>query len=155
MPLAIAGSVDEEHGLAADAPLQKGVERSGRLAPRAFELDLAVQPPLSHQRAEASEISSSAAVETQVLEQVQRVDHRALRAVEARRVEGDGFVVALGRDVDDAATRGDVLDGKAERRASDSVEDQVEVAADGLDDLGRAETAKEFFAIPRRRGPAR
>jgi hypothetical protein len=35
-----------EYGLAADAPLQEGVERSGRLAPRAFELDLAVQPPL-------------------------------------------------------------------------------------------------------------
>jgi len=108
-----------EHGLAADAPAQEGVERSGRLAPRVFELDLAVRPALGDERVEASEVASSAAVECQVLEEVQRVDRRALRSVETRRVEGDGCVVAPGRDVDDAATPGDVLEGKAERRASD------------------------------------
>ena len=74
------------------------------------------------------EVASSAAVECQVLKEVQGVDRRAHRAVEARRVEGDGLVVALGCDVDDAAMRGDVLNGKAECPASYSVDDQVEVA---------------------------
>jgi hypothetical protein len=64
-------------------------------------------------------------------------------------VEGDGFVITLGCDVDDDATRGDVLDGKTERRAPDRVEDQIEVAGKGLDDLGGAETAKELLCCGR------
>ena len=39
-----------EHGLAADAAVQEGVERYGAIAPGGFELDLAVESPLGHQR---------------------------------------------------------------------------------------------------------
>ena len=141
-----APSVDVEHGLAADAALEEGVERSGGLPPRGFELDLAVQSPVGHQRAEAGEVAGAAGVGGELVGQVQRVDPRSLSPVEARRMEGDGLVVALGRDVDDDATRGDVLDGKAERRASDSVDDQVEVAGEGLDDVGGAEPRRSSCA---------
>ncbi len=41
--------------------------------------------------------------------------------------------------------RGDVLDGEAERRASDSVDDQVEVGGDLLEDFVGAETAEELL----------
>ena len=144
-----------EHGLAADAALQEGVERPGRLAPRGFELDLAVQSPLGHERAEAGEVAGAAGVAGELVEEVQRVDPRPLRPVEPRRLEGDDLVVTLGRDVDDDATRGDVLDGEAEGRASDSVDDQVEVAREGLDDVGGPETAEELLRLPRRRAPMR
>ena len=77
--------------------------------------------------------------------EVQRVDPRPLRPVEPRRLEGDGLVVALGRDVDDDSTRSDVLDGKAERGTPDNVDDQIEVAGEGLDDVGRAEPAEELL----------
>jgi hypothetical protein len=61
-------------------------------------------------------------LERQVFEQVQRVDRRALGAVKTRGVEGDGFVVALGRDVDDAPSRGDLLD-----RAAGRLDGQIEL----------------------------
>ena len=48
----VAGSVDVQHGVTAEAALQESVKRSGRLAPRGFELDLAVESPAGHQRAE-------------------------------------------------------------------------------------------------------
>jgi len=80
---------------------------------------------------------------------VQRVDPRPLRRVEPRRLEGDGFVITLGRDVGDDATRSDVLDGKAECRASDLVDDQVELAGDVLDDVDGAETAEELLGCRR------
>src|SRR5829696_29294 len=140
-----AMSVDVEHGLAADAALQEGGERSGSLAPRDFELDLAVQSPVGHERAEASEVAGPAGVGGELVREVQRVDPRPLRPLEPRRLEGDGLVVALGRDVDDDSTRSDVLDGKAERGPPDSVDDQIEVAGEGLDDVGRAEPAKELL----------
>jgi hypothetical protein len=50
-----------------------------------------------------------------------------------------------GRDVGAHATRGEVLDGKPERSAVDSVDDQAEVAGEGRDDLGGAETAKALL----------
>lgn len=65
-----------EHGLAADAALQEGVERPGRLAPWGFELDLAVQPPLGHQRAEAGEVAGASGPAGELVEEVQRVDPR-------------------------------------------------------------------------------
>src|SRR6266545_1142403 len=80
---------------------------------------------------------------------VHRVDLRPLRSVEARRLESDGLVVTLGRDVDDDAARGDVLDGEAERRAADSVDDHVEVAGDVLDDVGGAQAAEELLRCRR------
>jgi hypothetical protein len=81
----------------------------------------------------------------ELVEEVERIDARPLRAVKLRRTEGDGLVVALGCDIDDDAPRSDVLDGTAERRAPDSLDDQVEVARDGLDDLGGAEPAKDVL----------
>jgi hypothetical protein len=59
--------------------------------------------------------------------QVQGVDPCPLRPVEACGVESDGLVVALGGEVDDDTARGDVLDGEAESRATDGVEDQIEL----------------------------
>ena len=112
-----------EHGLAADAALQEGVERAGSFAPRGFKLDLAIQSPVGHQRAEAAEVAGCAGVGSELVREVQRVDPRPLRPVEPRRTEGDGFVVALGRDVDDDAVPGEVLDSKAERGTSDPVDD--------------------------------
>src|SRR5439155_1108346 len=76
---------------------------------------------------------------------------RPLRPVELRRMERDGFVVDLGRDVDDDAVRSEVLDGEAEGAASDPVDDKGEVVGDGLDDLGGAEMAEE---VVRSRGVA-
>ena len=87
----------------------------------------------------------AAGVARELVEEVQRVDPRPLRPVEPRRLEGDDLVVTLGCDVDDDAMRGDVLDGEAECRASDSVDDHVEVAREGLDDVGGAETAEELL----------
>jgi hypothetical protein len=103
-------SVDVEHGLAADAAFQEGVERWGGVAPGGFELDLAVEPARGHERAEAGEVAGAAGVARELVEEVQRVDPCHLRPVEPRRMERDGFVVILGCDVDDDAARGDVLD---------------------------------------------
>jgi hypothetical protein len=58
----VAGSVDVQNGLTADAALQESVKRARRLAPRGFELDLAVESPAGHQRAEAGEVAGSAGV---------------------------------------------------------------------------------------------
>jgi hypothetical protein len=45
----ILRSVDVQHGLAADAPVQQGVERGGSLVPRTLELHLGVQSSLGSQ----------------------------------------------------------------------------------------------------------
>src|SRR5215213_11084386 len=144
-----AGSVEVEHGLTADPTLQQGVKHSGRLAPRGFELDLAIQSPAGHQRAEAVQVAGCAGVGGELIGEVQRVDPRSPRAVEPRRMEGDGLVVTLRPDADDDAARRDVLDGLAERWTADPVDDQVEVAADVFDDLGGAETAEELLRCRR------
>src|SRR4029450_12987793 len=103
-----------------------------------------------HEVAEAGEGAGGALVGGELGGEIQRVDPCPLRPVEARRVEGDGFLIALGRDVDDDASRGDVLNGKAERLAPDAVDDQVEVAGDALDYyFGSAETAKELLRCRR------
>jgi hypothetical protein len=60
-------------------------------------------------------------------------------------VKADRFIVALRRDVDDDLARDDGLDCEAERRASDSVEDQVEVAGDLLRDVSGAEAAEDLL----------
>jgi hypothetical protein len=44
-------SVDVEHGLAADAAVQQGVERWGGFPPGAFELNLAVEAAVGDERA--------------------------------------------------------------------------------------------------------
>ena len=49
----LAGSVDVEDDLAADAALQESVERRTRFAPGALELDLAVESTVGHEPAEA------------------------------------------------------------------------------------------------------
>jgi DNA-binding CsgD family transcriptional regulator len=60
------GSVDVEHGLAADAAPQEGIECSVRFPPRRFELNLAVQTPLGHERAEAGEVAGCARVDSEL-----------------------------------------------------------------------------------------
>jgi hypothetical protein len=52
-------SIDVEDGLAADPALQERLERSGGVAPGGFELDLAVEAPAGHQRAESREVAGS------------------------------------------------------------------------------------------------
>jgi len=108
-------SVDMEYCLATDASPQERVERPGSLAPRCFELDLGVQAPVGHQPGKTGEIPGPAAVGCEFVREVQCVDPRPLRAVEARGVEGDGLISALRCEIDDDATRGDVLDRKSTR----------------------------------------
>jgi hypothetical protein len=95
-----------EDGLAADAPVQQGVEGGRRLVPRTLEFHLAVKSSVGTQCAQALEVPRPAAMPGELVEQVECVDRRALRAVEPRRAEGEGFVVALRPDIDDDAARG-------------------------------------------------
>jgi hypothetical protein len=47
------GSVDVQHGFAADAAVEQGVDRLGGLAPGAFQLDLGVEAAVCGQGAQA------------------------------------------------------------------------------------------------------
>ena len=66
----IARSVDVEHGLAADAAVQEGVERRGGLAPRALEFDLAVQSSVGGQCAQAYEVARPGGVRGKLVQEV-------------------------------------------------------------------------------------
>src|SRR5262249_2788268 len=82
-------SVHVQDRLAADAPVEQGVDRRPGLAPRAGGLDLAVQPALNDQPAQAGQIRGAAGVRGQLVGQVQRVDPRTDRPVEPAGQEGD------------------------------------------------------------------
>src|SRR6266568_8755393 len=118
-----------EDGLAADAAAEQGIDRVAGLAPRALELDLAVQPPVGYQPAQAGKVARRAAVRGELVGKVQRVDPRAGRPVEPAGPEGDHLVLALRPDVHHGAARGEVLDGQPERGPADAVEDEIEIAA--------------------------
>jgi hypothetical protein len=95
------------------------------------------------ERAQTGKVTGSAGVRAGLIELVQRVDDRAGRPVETCGAEGDGFLGALGRDVDDNAVWGDVLDGVPERGTARRVEDPVEVTVHLLDDVSSAQAAQQ------------
>src|SRR5437762_9105142 len=55
-----AGSVDVQHGFAADAAAEQGVDRLGGLAPGAFQLDLGVEAAVCGQGAQARQVAGPA-----------------------------------------------------------------------------------------------
>ena len=127
-------SVDVQHGFAADAAVEQGVDRLGGLAPGAFQLDLGVEAAVCGQGAQARQVAGPAGVRCELTGEVQRVDPRPVSAVEALGPEGDSLGIILGSDVHQYSTRGQVLDRQPERRPADTLHDDVEIAAEfGLD----------------------
>src|SRR4249920_1451379 len=78
-----AGSVDVQHGFAADAAAEQGVDRLCRLAPGAFQLDLSVEAAVCGQGAQARQVAGPAGVRGELAGEVQRVDLRPESTVEA------------------------------------------------------------------------
>jgi hypothetical protein len=68
-----------QHGFAADAAVEQGVDSLGGLAPGAFQLDLGVEAAACGQGAQARQIAGTAGVRGELAGEVQRVDPR-LRA---------------------------------------------------------------------------
>ena len=72
------GSVDVQHGFAADAAAEQGVDRLGGLAPGAFQLHLGVEAAACGQGAQARQIAGPAGVRGELVGEVQRVDPRPM-----------------------------------------------------------------------------
>ena len=70
------GSVDVQHGFAADAAAEQGVDRLGGLAPGAFQLHLGVEAAACGQGAQARQIAGPAGVRGELAGEVQCVDPR-------------------------------------------------------------------------------
>src|SRR5215831_12650212 len=89
------GSVDVQHGFAADAAAEQGLDRLGGLAPGAFQLDLGIEAAVCGQGAQARQIAGPAGVRGELAGEVQRVDPRPESTVEALGPEGHGLDIIV------------------------------------------------------------
>jgi hypothetical protein len=103
------GSADVQYRLPGDPPGKKPVNRTAHVLPRRLELHRRRELSLLKQLDEAREVARHAQAR-QFVHQVECVDPRSRRAVEAGRSEGDDLVRAAGGEIDDQASRRNMFD---------------------------------------------
>src|SRR5262249_4397230 len=133
-------SIDVEHDLAADVAAQESINSARGPAPGALEFDLTVQATVHDESAQPSEVIRRAVMACDLVVEIQCVDRRARRAIEAAGAEGHRFVGALRRDVHKHCAWSQVFDGHPEHGSTDAVENEVKAAIDLVDNIRGAQS---------------
>jgi hypothetical protein len=127
-------SVEVEDGLAAQTPVEQGIESGRRVAPRGLDRNLTLQPPSDDQAATDGEVVSGR-VSAQPVGEAERVDPDAGRPVEPRSPESDRLIVGPSSDIDHRATENKMLDRLPERGAANALNDQMEVTVEMVEHI--------------------